>query len=161
MAPLALLVIAFLAAACSGTDVAVGSPGPSPVSTKSSVSFATTSPTAFSQIVSTPSCSTGVPFSVPVNLVVTVNGDVAVFITAISFAFTDMSGITTPQVTLPAPIPTAQFGTALVQARSSRTFPLTLPVGCWTDHKGTMVMQVSTRDELGSVSSGQVSVVVH
>ncbi|HEY7059151.1 MAG TPA: hypothetical protein VH458_21610 [Vicinamibacterales bacterium] len=101
------------------------------------------------------------PFNVPVNLVVTVSGDVAVFITAISFAFTDMSGITMPQVTLPAPIPTAQFGTALVQARSSQTFPLVFPVGCWTDHKGKMTIQVSTRDELGRVSSGQVSVVVH
>ena len=105
-------------------------------------------------------CPSIAPFSVPIGLVVRVNGGVNVFITQIRMRFTDPFRIEMPQVTLPAPMLTKQFGTNLVMARSTRTFPLTLAVGCGTDRKGMAMILIDTEDEHGRRGSGQVSVAV-
>src|SRR5690242_13074711 len=63
------------------------------------------------------------PFTATVGVVV-VAGSVNVFVTSITSQFTDINHVQLPTITLPAPIPTAQFGSALVQARSSVTFPV-------------------------------------
>jgi hypothetical protein len=97
---------------------------------------------------------------VPINLVVRVNGGFNVFITQINMQFTDPFRIVAPQVTLPAPVLTKQFGTNLVMARSTRTFALTFPVGCVTDRTGTATLLIDTQDEQGRRQSGQVSVSV-
>ena len=126
-----------------------------------SASFSTTTPTAVAQSVGhAGGCPVVAPFHVPINLVVRVNGGVNVFITNITMQFTDPFRIEMPQVTLPAPMLTKQFGTNLVEARSTRTFALTLPVGCGTDRKGTAMILVDTRDERGRIGSGRVSVAV-
>ena len=65
-----------------------------------------------------------------------------------------------PHLSIYRPQLTAQFGTALVQARSSRTFPFTVPVGCGTQRKGNLTIQAMTRDEQGREESGQVSLKV-
>jgi hypothetical protein len=66
-----------------------------------------------------------------------------------------------PQVTLTAPELTRQFGTNLVQARSARTFPLQIAVGCGTGKSGIVMVAIDTQDEQGRSQSGQISVAVH
>jgi hypothetical protein len=68
----------------------------------------------------------------------------------IRMQFFDASGIAAPQVTLPAPVLTVQFGTALVRARSFRSFPLDFLFGCGTGRRGTIVVIVQTRDDRGN-----------
>lgn len=154
-----IVVIACLVSGCSDSTALVTTTGPTSVSAE----LATLSASAgavFTQQIGGPSCSTVPPFVIPINLVVRVDGGIDVFVTTVSMQFVDTSGIVMPQVTLPAPQMTTQFGTALVQARSARTFPLTLPVGCGTDKKGTVTLIVATRDDHGRQQSGSVSVKV-
>jgi hypothetical protein len=157
----AALVAAGLNASCSGTIAHDSPTEPTTVSAASSASFSAAFPTVVAQVVGhSGGCPTVAPFSVPINLVVRVNGGVNVFITQIRMRFTDPSRIEMPQVTLPAPSVTQQFGTNMVMARTTRTFPLTLAVGCGTDRKGTATILIDTRDERGRSESGQVSVAV-
>ena len=156
-----LLAAALLAASCGGTDARVSVTEPTLVSVGSSASFRAASPTTAAQIVGNPSCPAVPPLNVPVGLVVQVTGDVSIVITEIRLRFTDTFGAQTPQVTLPAPMLTTQFGTALVEARSQRTFPLIVGIGCGTARRGTVVILVDTRDDHGRRQSGQVSVAVH
>jgi hypothetical protein len=74
--------------------------------------------------------------------------------------FFDTSGNSMPQVTLPAPVPTTQIGTALANARSAQAFAVTLGVGCGTGRKGNVVIVVETRDGLGRIGSGRATVSV-
>ena len=85
------------------------------------------------------------PYRLAPTLTVGAPGDVGVFVTGVRMRFIDSSGITPPQVTLPAPALTAQFGTALVHARGDRTFPLDFRFGCGTGRTGTLVVSVDTR----------------
>jgi len=105
-------------------------------------------------------CPAFPPFVIPVDLIVRVNGGLNVFLINVNMQFVDSTGIVMPQITLPAPQLTAQFGTALVQARSARTFPFTIPVACGTQQKGALTIQARTRDEQGREESGQVSLKV-
>ena len=155
------LMVAGLTASCSGTIVRESPTQPTEVSAGSSASFSTAAPTVVAQSVGqTGGCPLIAPFSVPIHLVVRVNGGVNVFVTQIRMQFTDPFHIQMPQVTLTAPTLTKQFGTNLVEARSARTFPLTLSVGCGTDRRGTATILIDTRDAHGRSESGQVSVAV-
>jgi hypothetical protein len=116
------------------------------VSTGSLVSVSSTSVQA--QPVTSFICPTTPPFVATVPIVVTA-ADVNMFLTGVSFQFTDQNGVRMPPVTLPAPIPTAQFGSALVQARSSRTFPVDVPFGCGTGRVGVLALTVRTADATG------------
>ena len=155
------LLLAISTVSCSSTVVPESPTQPTELSAGASASFSTATPTVVAQSVGhAGGCPAIAPFSAPIQLVVRVNGGVNVFITQIQMQFTDPFRIEMPQVTLTAPILTKQFGTALVEARSSRTFALTLPVGCGTDRKGTATVRVDTRDAHGRSQSGQVSVAV-
>lgn len=155
------LVLAVSTASCSSTLAPDSPTQPTDLSAGASASFSTSTPTAVAQFAGhAGGCPSIAPFSVPIHLVVRVNGGVNVFITQIRMRFTDPFLIEMPQVTLTSPTLTKQFGTNLVEARSARTFPLTLPVGCGTDRKGTAMILVDTRDERGRSQSGQVSVAV-
>jgi len=155
------LVLAVSTASCSGTVVPDSPTQPTAVSAGASASFSTAAPTAVAQQVGHFSgCPSNAPFRVPIHLVVRVDGGFNVFITQIRMQFTDPFRIEMPEVTMPAPQLTKQFGTNLVEARSQRTFPLDLGVGCFTDRKGTATVHIDTRDERGRRYSGQVSVAV-
>jgi hypothetical protein len=54
-----------------------------------------------------------------------------------------------PSVTPAAPVPTVQFGSELVAARSVRTIPLVFPLGCRDSRSGTIVVVIGTRDRQG------------
>jgi hypothetical protein len=100
------------------------------------------------------------PFFVPVNLVVFSNGTDVLVVNQITVNFVDSTGMQAPQVTLPAPQLTVQFGTALVQARSSTAFPLLVDIGCHVHHQGTMRVGVAATDSRGRQSSGHINVSV-
>ena len=154
-----LVALLLFAASCSDSDERLTATQPSLVG-KSLVSVNATSPTVVAQAVSGPSCPSVAPFNVPLSVVVRATGSSDVILTGIRLVFTDTSGRQAPQVTLPllpvtlpAPGPTLQFG-------SARTFPLILGIGCDTGVRGTVVIIVETSDDRGRRGSNQVSVAV-
>jgi hypothetical protein len=155
-----LVFAAFLATSCGGTGSARSLTEPTPFGGASKVLVSTTSPFALAQPVSNPLCPSLAPFNVPLVIVVQPDDVGTVVVTAIRVQFVDTSGISMPQVTLPAPVPTTQIGTALANARSAQTFPVTLGIGCGTGHIGNVLIFVDTRDTQGRTGSGRASVTV-
>lgn len=118
-------------------------------------------PTITSQpIDSGPPCPAAGPFRAGFNLVIR-TGNVSVVLTTVNLRFTDTFGITPQQVTLPMPVPTTQFGTELVQARSTRIFPFDFRFGCGTSRSGTAMVTVTTRDERGRTATNEVRLTVN
>ena len=156
-----LVVAAFVGASCGGTDATLNPTQPTQptlvTSSLSSVAVSTTSSMAVAQRVPNPFCPTVAPFNVPFVIVVRPNGAVGVIVTAIRLQFFDTSGARAPEVTLPAPVPTTQFGTALENAR----FPVTLGIGCVTGRIGNVQILVETRDSQGRTGLSRATVSVH
>jgi hypothetical protein len=134
---------------------------PTALISTASFSVGATSQTAIAQRVNDFRCPTISPFSVPIVVVVQSNSAEALVVTEMRLQFVDSSGARMPQVTLPAPLPTTQFGTALAETRAAQSFPITLGIGCDTGHTGNLVIIVDTRDALGHRGSGQTTVMVH
>jgi hypothetical protein len=162
----ALVAAAFLASSCTDTSAPSAWTQPSFVG-GSFVAVSAASPTAFAQPTNDPICPSRAPFNVAFGIIVRANGSSNVVIDGVQFRFTDSSGLQTPQITLPmppvtiaAPVPTTQFGSALVQAGSATTVPLFLAIGCGTGRQGTIVIIVDTSDEIGHHSSHHVRVTV-
>src|SRR5262249_43766284 len=97
------------------------------------------------------------PFTATIGVVV-VAGDINVVVTRITSQFTDTNRVTLPTVTLPAPVPTAEFGSALVQARKGVTFPVTVNFGCGTGSTGNVAMTVHLSDANGMGSTRNLNV---
>ena len=159
-----LVIAAFLGASCGGTDAALNLTHPTQSTQSSSnplsLSVSTTSPIAVAQRVKNPFCPSVAPFNVPLVIVVQPNGAVGVVVTAIRVQFFDTSGTGMPQVTLPAPVPTTQFGTALENARSGQVFPVTFGIGCGTGRIGNVQILVEMRDSQGRTAMGRATVSV-
>jgi hypothetical protein len=102
-------------------------------------------------------CPTTTPFSADIGVVV-VAGARDVRVTSITSQFTDVNNIPLPTITLPAPVPTAQVGTALVQARSQVTFPVVVRFGCGTASAGKVAMRIHLTDASGIESVSSLSV---
>jgi hypothetical protein len=85
------------------------------------------------------------PFFVPFAITVGADPGADVALDAVRLRFADVVGVTMPQVTLPQPSLTTQFGSTLVSARSSRTFPFVFRFGCGTARRGTLIIIVDTR----------------
>jgi hypothetical protein len=155
-----LVVAAVLTASCSGTDATQNLTQPtSPVSALS-VAVSTTSPIASAQRVSNPFCPSVTPFNVPLVVVVESDDGGTVIVTSIRVQFVDTSGTSAAQVTLPAPVPTTQFGSALDRARSAQSFPVSIGIGCGTGRTGRVQVFVEARDALGRTRSGVATVSV-
>jgi hypothetical protein len=154
-----LVAAAILAASCSGTDATQNVTQPTSPGTASSVAVSTTSPIAVAERVSHPFCPSVTPFKVPLVVVVESGDGGTVFVTSIRAQFFDTSGTGAPQVTLPAPVPTTQFGSALDRSRS-QSFLLTIGIGCGTGHTGRVQIIVEARDALGRTRSGVANVTV-
>jgi hypothetical protein len=154
-----LVVVAFVATSCGGSDARRSLTEPTPfAASQSSVSVTTTAANAVAEPVSNPFCPSVAPFSVPLVIVVGSNDSSTVVVTAIRMQFFDLSGSSMPQVTLPAPVPTTQIGLALTNARSAQAFPVSMGIGCGTGHKGNVRIVVETRDAQGRTGSAQTVV---
>jgi hypothetical protein len=103
-------------------------------------------------------CPTTPAFSARVGLVVTATSDVAVLVQEITYRFVDSQGAPMPQVTLAAPVMTTQFGSALVNARNSRTFPLDVGMGCGAQHTGVVHVTAVIVDTNGRTCTRQLNV---
>lgn len=126
-------------------------------------SNANVSVTAVSAVAATPqqsgfSCPSRPPFTATIDVFV-VAGNVSLFVTGITTEFVDQNGVSS--VTLPAPVPTTQFGSTLVQARASVTLPVNVSFGCGTTKTGTVAMTVNLTDANGFTSARHLSVNVH
>jgi hypothetical protein len=97
---------------------------------------------------------------VPIVVIVEPDDGGTVFVTSIRAQFVDTSGASAAQVTLPGPVPTTQFGTALERSRSAQAFPLTIGIGCGTGRTGRVQVFVEARDALGRTRSGVATVSV-
>jgi hypothetical protein len=114
----------------------------------------------FAQTRNSFACPAVTPFFAPMVIVVQPDGTPGFAVTQITLNFTDTSGQTLPQITLPAPVPTTQFGSALEQSRGL-SFPVTLGLGCGVGRSGTLVVVVDTRDGMGHKSGGRMRVTVN
>ena len=60
-------------------------------------------------------------------------------------------------MTLPAPVPTTQFGSALINARDTRAFAIPFHFGCGTRRAGRLTVFVDMRDDRGMMQSQQTT----
>jgi hypothetical protein len=155
-----LVVAAVLTASCSGTDATQQLTQPTSPGSALAVAVSTTSPIALAERVGTPFCPSVTPFRVPLVVVVESDDGGTVIVTSIRVHFVDTSGASAAQVTLPAPVPTTQFGSALDRARSPQAFPVTIGIGCGTGRTGRVQVFVEARDALGRTLSGVATVSV-
>jgi hypothetical protein len=106
------------------------------------------------------SCPFVTPFFVPMVIVVQPDGTPGFAVTQIAVNFTDTSGRAAPQITLPAPVPTTQFGSALDQSRGL-SFPVTLGLGCGVGRTGTVLVIVDSHDGMGHTRTGRMSATIN
>lgn len=164
IAAITILAVSLLAVSCGDSTTPVVATGPSAALQLSSA------PNPFARVPSSPIAAVPIrgancPYSHPlralVNLTVVAEHDVSLSLVEVRMRFVDAFGIAAPPVTLPAPMLTRQFGTALVNARSSRTFPFHFDFGCGTDRRGTITMNVRARDGRGRDEDAELRVGVH
>jgi hypothetical protein len=157
-AALAILSTALLATGCSDDDTRVGrSPaGPSAPQLAGIPSFSIQPSPVSPQIIGTPLCPELPPFLATINLRIQADGFSSLLLTEVGLRFVDSSGLAAPQITLPAPVLSRQFGTLLVDARSGRTFPFDFRFGCGTGRFGTIVVDVETKDKDGRGRSDKI-----
>lgn len=156
-AALAILGASLLTSGCSDTDALVTATGPTSPQFVGSA-FASIRPSLLSaQFVGEAACPEVQPLHVRANLTVFAD-EVSFLLTEVRMQFFDTFGITAPQITLPAPVLTREFGTALVLARSARTFPLDFRFGCGTHRIGTLVVLVRGRHGDGRDDSTEIRV---
>jgi hypothetical protein len=150
----AILGAAVLAAACGGAQTATT---PSGVDVEASASVSAPASVAGSVFGGAGSCPTDPPFGARVDVVV-VGGTAGFVVTGIDVRFVDQRGIETRQVTLPAPVPTVQFGSALENARDSQRFPVDVRFGCGTGRFGTAMVTVRMTDRTGRKMTRELKV---
>ena len=144
------LLVSILLTACSDTDARLNPVAPG-ITTQASSSLGFQpgiglgSSVLSSHRAADERCPEFPPFAVPFTLTVGAHaaGDVA--LDAVRLRFADVVGVTMPQVTLPQPSLTTQFGSTIVSARSSRTFPFLFRFGCGTARTGTLIIIVDAR----------------
>jgi hypothetical protein len=153
-----LAAATLVAASCS--DVSMNSTGPTKVESSSTVSVNALSNSVIAEPVSRPLCPSVAPFNVPFGIVVRGNGVAGLVVTRIQMQFTDSAGAQMPPVTLAAPLPITQFGTALAASRDDQRFSLSMGVGCSVERRGSIMVEVETRDAQGRRGTGRVSVSV-
>jgi hypothetical protein len=132
--------------AIAGCDTEPGALDPTPLRSTVSSSVSVQPSMVAAESVRDPSCPTLPPFVGSLSINVHADDDAPLSLSRVQMTFTDTTGATAPQVTLPAPVLTRQFGSTLVEARSQRTFPFTFPFGCTTRRTGTLVVVIVVSD---------------
>jgi hypothetical protein len=149
----AIIVAAVLAGACGSAQTATT---PSAPEADASASVSAPSSVTGSAFGGRGSCPANPPFGAKVDVVVA--GGTGVVVTGIDVRFVDQQGIQARQVTLPAPVPTAQIGTALENARNPQRIPVEFSFGCGTGRFGTAFVTVHMTDGNGRRLTRQLTV---
>jgi hypothetical protein len=155
---------AFVGASCSDSDLPLTAPGtPSATFRVPTFSVTPTEIDATTQVMRTTrsSCPTHAPFNARVLVSVFPHGIPDLRVRQVRIGFRDTSGVSMPQVTLPAPLPVLEFGTDLENRRDRLTFPVNVGLGCHTGVKGILSVWVHTEDDEGNENTGQLQVRVH
>lgn len=163
-AVLTVTLAAFVGASCSDSDMPLTAPGS--LSATVAVPMFSVTPTeidATTQVMRTTrsSCPTLAPFNARFLVSVFPHGIPNLRVRQVRIGFRDTSGASMPQVTVPAPLPSVEFGTDLENRRDRLTFPLNVGIGCHTGIKGTLSVWVHTEDDQGNENTGQLQVRVH
>lgn len=156
--------VAALLTACTDGDARL-SPIEPGLSTQSSTTTHQPSIGLASSVLSTqpaddPRCPDEPPFVAPFTVTVNAVTGSDVILDALRLRFFDIVGVPMPQVTLPQPSLTTRFGSTVVSAHSSRTFPFLFRFGCGTARTGTLVIIVDTRDSRGRTMSTELKATV-
>ena len=157
----AVVAAALAVASCSDDAVAPTAPtvtSPQASIEASGISFGLASDTVVAHPVSNPRCPSVTPFLVPFVIIISPNNVPDLMVTRIQMQFTDIMGSTLPAITLPAPVPTREFGSALTAARGDLRFPLNMGIGCGVGRSGTISVHFDTRDGRGRERSGHLDV---
>ena len=159
-APLAILAL-LLTPACDRSDAPVTATAPLSLQAETSpfgtAPLARIRPSAVTaQLIGHAVCPELHPFLVTANLVLHSHDGGSMFLREVRMRFIDSAGIPGPQVTLPAPLPIRQFGTALTDARGDQMFPLDFRFGCGTRRTGTIIVIVHARDKHGLDHNGEI-----
>ena len=150
---IAPLLFIFLAALSSfGCDVGNTTRiGPSSVTPKDRfVSSSITVPNEISALaVPAAFCPFASPFLAPASVVVRADGTSDLFLRDMQLRFVDRAGVTGAFRTISSVEMTSLFGSTLVPAFGTRTFPVTLPFGCVGGITGTLFINVTALDRTG------------
>ena len=147
---LGVVGLSLLNAGCRGTEMQNTATGPGEALSSEPASFATIHPAFVTpQLIVGSSCPISNPLRAVINLSLHADLDATLQLTEVRLIFVDSLGISAPPVTLPSPVLTRQFGTALVHARSTRLFPIDFGFGCGLARHGTIVVSVRYRDGHG------------
>ena len=112
------------------------------------------------ELVLNPFCPAFPPFFLPFDLTIEGDDRLDISLAEVRLRFRDTAGVQMPQVTLPAPVLTTQYGSTLVRARNRRTFPFDFRFGCGTARGGTLIVIVDTRDEHGRLRTSELKATV-
>ncbi len=118
-----LLFACALVPALAGCETAQAPTGPTTLESHTATGVTVESPVQ-AQHTTFSFCPTVTPFNANIGVIVAA-GDIDVLVTSITSQFTDVNNIRMPMVTLPAPIPIAQFGTRLFTHGRRRRSPST------------------------------------
>ena len=98
------------------------------------------------------------PFLVPASVVVRADGASDLLLREMQLRFVDLAGVTGAFRTINGTEFTTLFGSSLIPAFSTRTFPVSLPIGCVGGTTGTLFIQVAALDVAGRQSMRSVQV---
>jgi len=105
-------------------------------------------------------CPFASPFLIPASVVVRAGGATDLQLLEMQLRFVDGAGVTGAFRTFAGPELRTMFGSTLVPAFGTRTFPVSLPFGCVGGTTGTLFIQVAASDLTGrrNLSSVQLNV---
>jgi hypothetical protein len=138
--------------------------GPSGVNTKTDGRFVSTSVTVPTEVAALPVpaafCPFVSPFLAPASVAVRAGGATDLQLLEMQLRFVDIAGVTGAVRTIAGPELTNMFGSTLVPAFGTRTFPVTLPFGCVGGTTGTLFIGVAAADVTGrrNMTSVQLNV---
>ena len=105
-------------------------------------------------------CPFASPFLIPASVVVRADGATDLQLRQMQLRFVDMAGVTGAFRMINGAELTTLFGSTLIPAFGTRTFPVTLPFGCVGGTSGTLFIEVTALDLAGrqNLSSVQVHI---
>jgi hypothetical protein len=103
-------------------------------------------------------CPAVAPFFAPVNLVIRADGSTDLQLQQMQMHFVDNTGMPSTFTMMSGADLTTHFGSTLIPASTSRTFPVSIPFGCVGGQTGFVLIQVTASDVTGRQETTSVRV---